>query len=116
LEVLVKDIVRNAEGLIGSLGIETDADLDAAKEFRETLNQVHQVTTETLGSVGGYQESVKELERLNLSRTVRIASGRLAASLDGVEKMLRKHVSGSLKLVRALDSKIAEAERRRQAA
>jgi hypothetical protein len=111
LQVLVKDIARNAEGLIGSSELETDADLDAAKDFRDTLNEVHQSTAETLGSVGGYRESVKEIEQQNLSRTVRIASGRLASSLEGVEKMLRKHDSGSRKLVHALDRKIGETER-----
>jgi hypothetical protein len=111
LQALVKDIVRNAEGLIAASNFETEADLSAAKEFRETLNQTHQVTTETLGSVVEYRESVTGIERDNLSRTVRIASGRLAGSLDGVVKMMRKHNSGSLKLVHSLDRKIAEAER-----
>jgi hypothetical protein len=116
LQALVKDIVRNSEGVIASTDIETDADLAAAKEFRDTLAEGREATAGTLESTGGYRESVKQIEEMNLSRTMRIASRRLAASLDGVEKMLRKHQGGLASLVRSLDSKIGEAERRQDQA
>src|SRR5215204_1001387 len=111
LQALVKDIVRNADGLIASIDLDTEEDIDGAKAFREVLEQTHQATAETLESIRGYRETVKEQERMNLSRTIRIADGRLARALEGVEKMLRKHHSGSVQLVRSLDRKIAEAER-----
>jgi type III secretory pathway component EscS len=115
LQALVKDIVRNSEGVIASTDIETDSDLAAAKEFRDTLAEGHEATTGALEGTSGYRESVKETEQMNLSRTMRIASRRLAASLDGVEKMLRKHQGGLSRLVQSLDTKIAEAERRQAA-
>ena len=113
LQALVRDIVRNSEGVIAMTDIETDSDLASAKEFRDTLAEGHEATTEALESVSGYRETVKQTEQMNLSRTMRIASRRLAGALDGVEKMLRKHQGGLLRLDQTLNSKIAEAERRR---
>jgi hypothetical protein len=112
LHELVKDIARNAEGLIGALELETDDDLTAAKEFRDTLDETHQTTTQTVGNVDEYRQTVRALEQQNPSRSVRIASGRLANSLEGVLKMMRRHESSSRKLVSSLDSKIGEAERK----
>jgi hypothetical protein len=111
LQALVKDIVRNADGLIASMELKTEADLDAAREFREVLDETGQTTAETLGSTAGYRETVRDLEQQNAARSVRSACGRLVNSLDGVVKMMRAHESGSRKLVQSLDSKIAKAHR-----
>jgi hypothetical protein len=111
LHELVKDILRNAEGLIGSVDLSTPDDLESAKDFRSILTETNQATTGTLESIRGYRKTVREQEQMNLSRTIRIADGRLARALEGVEKVLRKHSTGSVQLVRSLDRKIADAER-----
>jgi hypothetical protein len=111
-EVLVKDIARNAEGLIASSDLQNTDDIDAARLFRDTLEGGEEATAQTLPSVSEYRASVKETEDLNLSRTIRIASGRLVRSLQGVEKVLKKYRAEAQKLVHSLDRRIAEAERR----
>jgi hypothetical protein len=110
LEALVHDVARNADGLIGTSELETSDDLQAAKEFRDTLEDGREATIETLTSITEYRDTVRSSEQQNLSRSLRIAYGRLAAALDGVVTMMRNHESRLTQLIRALGQKIDEAE------
>jgi hypothetical protein len=111
LEALVKDVRRNTEGLIGAQDLETDGEIAAAAELSGTLKEGHQTTVETGESVAGYRDTVRDIERQNLARTVRLASHRLGDALDGMVKVLRRQESGSLHNAKALDQKIAKAQR-----
>jgi hypothetical protein len=63
---------------------------------------------EARSSVAAYRVSVEEIEALNPSRTVRIASGRLARGLKGIEAVFRAHERVLSGLVRDLDRKVEE--------
>lgn len=114
LKALVKDIERNYRGLITAAEIESEADYEDALELRNILDTGSAITAETLTSVAGYRVSVEETEALNLSRTVRIASGRLAKALKGVEATFKAHERASAALVRDMEKKLDEWRRRSQ--
>jgi hypothetical protein len=107
-KALVKDIERNYRGLINVGTIETDSDYEAVLEFRNVLDTGRATSSETLASVAEYRASVEETEALNLSRTVRGASGRLAKALRGVEATFKAHEKASAGLVRDLDKSLDE--------
>jgi hypothetical protein len=116
LQALVKDITRNAEGLIAVADFGTPEDLAQGQEFRAVLDGGCRVTSDTLAIIAEYREATRTTQQLNLSRTMRIASGRLVSALDGIVKTMRSHESGTRKLVQVLDRKIAEAEARLRSA
>jgi hypothetical protein len=111
LKALVKDIERNYRGFITAVEFQTEADYDAAMEFRDTVASGGAITAETLTSITGYRVAVEETEALNLSRTVRIASGRLAKGLRGIEGVFKAHERASASLVRDLDRKLDDRRR-----
>jgi hypothetical protein len=106
LRALVKDIERNYRGLTILAVIESDADFEAVSGLRDTLDQGRTTTAQTLVSVAEYRSSVEETEALNLARTVRNASGRLAKALRGIEATFKAHEKGSAGLVRDMDKKL----------
>src|ERR671923_75706 len=108
LKALVKDIERNYRGLIMAGTIETDDDFQAGFELRNVLDTGRATTEGTLASVAEYRASVEETEALNLSRTVRSASGRLAKALRGIEATFKAHKKASAGLVRDLDKSLDE--------
>src|ERR671922_540183 len=108
LKALVKDIERNYRGLIMAGTIETDDDFQAVLELRNVLDTGRATTEGTLASVAEYRASVEETEALNLSRTVRSASGRLAKALRGIEATFKAHKKASAGLVRDLDKSLDE--------
>jgi hypothetical protein len=113
LDAIVKDIKRNTEGVIASMALESDEEIAAAKELSEVLKLSHRTTVETVESVSGYAETVRDIEQQNLSRTVRIASRRLGAALEGIARTLERFArSGMLSSAQALDRRIAETEGR----
>jgi hypothetical protein len=106
LKALVGDIDRNYSGFIRS--IVSEPEIQAAIDLRDTLDTGHEVTMEARSSVAAYRVSVEEIEALNPSRTVRIASGRLARGLKGIEAVFRAHERVLSGLVRDLDRKVEE--------
>jgi hypothetical protein len=112
LRALVKDIDRNYSGLIASQEIETEADFETAVGFRNILDTGRTATTEALASVTEYRVSTQETEALNLSRTVRNASKRLAKALIGMETIFKNYEKSSAGLVRDFDRKLEEWRRR----
>ena len=111
LKALIKDIERNYRGLILAVEVEREDDLQDAIALRDTLAANRSTTAETLGNIAAYRQTVEENEALNLSRTVRIASGRLAKGLRDIEAIFKNYEKLARNLVRELDSKI-EAGRR----
>jgi hypothetical protein len=112
LKALIKDIERTYHGLITAGEIKTDGDFEAVLELRNTLNSGSTTTAETLVSVQEYRVAVQEIEAMNLARTVRVASGRLATALRGIEATFKTHEKASAGLVRDLDRKLEEWRRR----
>lgn len=107
-KALVKDIERNYRGFVGAVTIETQDEYDAGAELRDTVASGAVTTAETLASIKGYRVAVEETEALNLSRTIRIATGRLAEGLKGIEAVFKSHERASAGLVRELDRKLDE--------
>jgi len=110
LDAVVKEIRRNTEGVVGSADIQTDEDIGAAKEFAQVLLDSRETTAETIVSVNGYCETVRDIERQNLARTVTLACRRQSAALDGVVKTLRRFETGALNNGQTLVDKIQKAE------
>jgi hypothetical protein len=112
LKALVKDIERNYRGLFGAVDIASDDDMVGALALRDILDTGRATTAETLAAVRGYRVSVEETEALNLSRTVRIASGRLAKGLRGIETIFTTYEKAAAGIVRDFDRKIEQSRGR----
>lgn len=89
MKALVKDVSRNYAGLIATVGIETEEDRAACEALMGTLATNSEAASTTSEQTAGYRDSVRSVEDQNLSRTVRIASKRLADALDETVKILR---------------------------
>jgi hypothetical protein len=113
LKALVKDVERNYQGYISIAvpEVDTEAEFQAAMELRNSLESGRATTAETLRSASEYRESIKELETQNLSRTVRIASGRLEKAQSGIVAVLRSHERATAGIIREFDKKLAEQRR-----
>jgi hypothetical protein len=106
-KALVKDIERNTKGFIGSAGTEA-FDLDITTRFRDVIEEGVTTTADTLESVRGYRVAVEDMEGMNLSRTIRSASGRLAQALRGIETVFHEHQKAQARLLRELDRRLEE--------
>jgi len=111
LEAIVKDVSRNTEGIIASVDLRTQDDLDIAKQFAQVLDGMGNESATSAESTAGYAQSVRELEEQNPARTVRIACQRLGAALESVVKTLRRVEGRSHKAAQNLGRRIAEAEK-----
>ena len=107
LKALVKDISRNYAGVIATSTVETDEDKDAASSVIETLQNVKNVVSTSVVSIGEYRDAVRGLEKRNLSRSIRIGSKRLADALDDAIRIMRSYASEGDRLRQMLDKKIA---------
>jgi hypothetical protein len=111
LEAIAQDISRNTDGLIATLVVETQEDIDALEAFRQVLEESYQTTEGAAQATDGYSRSVRDLEQQNPARTLRIACRRLGSALEGVVKTLRRVENGMRKATQALDRKIKEGEK-----
>ena len=113
-KALVKDIQRNTQGFIES----ADAgaiELDILKKFRDVIDAAVTTTAETLAAVTGYRVTIEETEALNLSRTIRIACGRLAQAMRGIETVFRAHQKAQAGLLRDAERKLEQVARHESA-
>lgn len=111
LKALVKDMERNYRGVIATADIESEDGIQQALDLQRILNENREVTVETLASVVGYRVSVEEGEAMNLSRSLRIAQGRLAKGLRAVEAIFKNYEKVSAGLVRELEDKVSAGRR-----
>lgn len=108
LKRVVKEIERNYQGWITHVvEIKSEADHEALGELRSTINSGVTTTAETLVSITEYRLVVENIEAMNLSRSVRKASERLAKALGDIETIFRAHEKASAGLVREVDQKLA---------
>lgn len=112
LSAVVKDITRNTDGLISTADIESQEQIDEAKEFLRVLGGNRQAAKEAAEHTEGYAQSVRSLEKQNATRKQRIACRRLGESLESVVRTLRKVESGLRKPSESLARRITEAEKR----
>jgi hypothetical protein len=91
LEALVKDIFRNYNGVVATASIDTPEDLAQGRDLADKLEAMREITGTAAEQVAGFRDSSRNLQEMNHSRTMRIASKRLADGLDSVVKLLRGH-------------------------
>jgi hypothetical protein len=103
---LVNDIARNYNGVIMKTEIHTEEDKTAFQSFSNTLVSYEQATSGAINSVRQYRDSVRNIEKQNLSRTIRIASARLGNGLDGLLKTFRNSSQNSSSMRAKLDRKL----------
>jgi hypothetical protein len=108
LEALVKDITRNYSGLISVATFQTNDDLDSGRSFLETLEGNRVACRGASGQVRSYRDSVRNVERQNLSRTMRISSKWLGDSLDATLKILAAFEGSSRRLYDELGKKLED--------
>jgi len=106
LQALVKDIFRNFNGLVTTSSLETEEDKSAAVGLTAILEGNRSAVEEAIISTSGYRDSVRNVEKQNLSRTVRIATKRLGDGLDDTLKILRQFSANSRKLREMLERRL----------
>jgi hypothetical protein len=79
---LIHDIARNYNGAISNAPIQTEEDKKNIRSLSDSLVFYEQATFGAINSVGRYRNAVREIEKQNISRTIRIASARLGNGLD----------------------------------
>jgi hypothetical protein len=89
LEALVKDVFRNYTGMVTTAPMETPEDRTSAETFLATLRSLRDTVTTTIDQTAGYRDTVRNIERQNLGRSVRISSRRLGDALDSTVKIMR---------------------------
>lgn len=92
---LVNDIARNFNGIIVNTVIHTEEDKVVVQELLDTLVSYEQSTSGAINSVNQYKDSVRNIEKQNLSRTIRIASARLGNGLDRLLKIFQNSLRNS---------------------
>jgi hypothetical protein len=103
---LVGDIARNFQGLVTAIEFETDEDRAAGQNLVQILARSQEATQGALVGVTSYRDSVKGVEQKNLSRTIRIASKRLAGGIEELQRIFRQHGTNSERLRRSLEAKL----------
>jgi hypothetical protein len=106
LKAVVDDIFRNYSGLVSSISLDSDEDVRSAREFQTILYSGQEEAGQAVASVIDYRDSVRDLERQNVSRTVRIASRRLGDALDGIAVVLKQYQSRAKSLGRDFERKL----------
>lgn len=109
-KVLVKDIARNYDGLIAAITINTEEDRFTAKHLVVTLESTGNITAASVVSMETYRDSVRSIQKQNLSRTVRIASKRLGDGLDNIITLFKQFQDNCCRLHTELASKIANVD------
>lgn len=110
LKKLVKELERNYPGLIASLPLETPMDLEAAKAWRNAIEDGRAASLVTLGQIDEYRQTVEAFEALNPSRSLRIASDRLGKALRGIVNTVRSFERTTAGVVREFDRRIGPAK------
>ncbi len=105
-EALVKEIVRNYDGLITAVSLDTEEHKVAAPSLRDALQSNENATLGAITGLSGYRDSVRTVHQKNLSRTITIASKRLRDGLDSILKTLQQFQQGSRHMRANLDKKL----------
>ena len=105
-DALVKDIDRNYTGRIMKTVIHTEEDKMAVQEFLGVLVSYEQATSGAIIGVKQYRDSVRNIEKQNLSRTIRITSARLGDGLDNILKTFRDSLQNSSRIREKLDKRL----------
>lgn len=103
---LVKDIARNYNGVITVAVMHTEEDRMAAQNLLNALVLNEESTSKAIYNVQQYRDTVRDFERKNFSRTIRIASARLGDGLDSLLKTLRLYVQNSSHMRANLERKL----------
>jgi hypothetical protein len=105
-DALVNDITRNYTGLMMTTVVRTEEDKIAFQNFLGTLASYEKSTAGAINSVKQYRNSARNIENLNLSRTIRIASARLGNGLDNLLKTFQDSFQKSSHMRGKLDKKL----------
>ncbi len=105
-DALVNDIDRNYTGIIMKTVIHTEEDKMVVQNFLGVLVSCEQSTSGAITGVKQYRDSVRSIEKQNLSRTIRIASARLGDGLDNILKTFRNSLQNSSRMREKLDKKM----------
>lgn len=89
-KVLINDMDRNYNGLIAATRINTEEDRAVVARFATVLESARKSTSASIISIKSYRDSVRLVEKQNLSRAVRIASNRLGNGLDNIIELFNQ--------------------------
>lgn len=105
-DALENDITRNYNGIIANTVINTEEDKAMVQNFLDALVSYEQSVSGGINSLNKYRDSVRDIERQNLSRTISIASARLGRGLDSLLRIFQNS-SNNLGLIRVkLDKRL----------
>jgi hypothetical protein len=107
LKALVNDIYRNYQGLILVAAAETEEEIRVATVLKDILRGTQLEAATASEQVLEYRDSARGLEERNISRTMRIASKRLADGLNEVGVMLKQYEKRCASLVTEFEQKLA---------
>jgi len=105
-DALVNDIDRNYTGIITKTVIQTEEDKIAVQNFLGSLFSYEQSMSGAINGVTQYRNSVRAIEKQNLSRTIRIASARLGDGLDNLLKTFQNSFQNSSYMRKKFDKKL----------
>jgi hypothetical protein len=88
---LITDIDRNYDGLVAMQRVDKEDDRVVVERLATTLVSSDSSASASIASMNVYKDTVKTLENLNLSRSVRIASKRLGDGLENMIGLLSKY-------------------------
>ena len=103
---LVNDIARNYNGIIKNTVINTEEDKGVVQKFLDTLALYEQSTSRAINGIKQYRDSVRNVEKQNISRTIRIASARLGDGLGSLLDTFRNSSQNSSLMRVELDKKL----------
>jgi hypothetical protein len=106
LHAVTRDVIRNYRGAIEHSEFATDEDRAAAQGLRTVLDDVAASSETSAAQVRTYRQTVEGIHNQNLSRSVRIATGRLVVALDDIVKALDANRRGSRRLSDQLRKKL----------
>lgn len=102
-DALENDITRNYSGVVVNTVMNTEEDKAMVQNFLDTLVSYEQSASGAINSVKKYRDSVRNIERQNVSRTIRIASARLGGGLDSLLRTFQNSSKNSSLLRIKLD-------------
>jgi hypothetical protein len=105
-DALENDITRNYNGIMVNIVINTEEDKAMVQNFLNTLLSYEQSASGAINSVKKYRDSVRNIERQNFSRTIRIASARLGGGLDSLLRTFQNSSKNSSLIRVKLDKRL----------
>lgn len=106
LRKAVSEIERANRGLIAIVPLETPEQIEQAKQAREAIEASRTITAISRTSTEQYRDITAENEAANHSRSLRVASGRLATALSGIVTTLENYELTAEALVKDFDKRL----------